>query len=112
MPEREMHLVEPAVRFIDAVLGLILGDLRVRIGGEECRENHLVGIRTSHWERVTHDRPLRLTIKAEHFSQIMHKARENEPARMAVLANRLGSLQKVLDPDTDLSQIEHLLQTS
>src|SRR2546429_5701074 len=75
MPEREMHLVEPAVRFIDAVLGLILGDLRVRIGGEECRENHLVGIRTSHWERVTHDRPLRLTIKRseEHTSELQSR---------------------------------------
>src|SRR5215472_12007260 len=97
MPEREMHLVEAAVRFVDAVLGLVLGDLRVRIGSKEFRENHLSGIRTSHWEGVTYDRPLRLTIKAEHLSQVMHKAGENEPTRMAILANRFGSLQQVLD---------------
>src|SRR3989475_11871447 len=86
--EREVDLIEAAVRFVDAILGLVLGNLAIGIGGKEFRENDLIRVSTADREGIAYYGPLRLPIQAEHFSKIVHKAGENEPARMTILANR------------------------
>src|SRR2546425_83271 len=35
MSKREVDFIEPAVRFVDAILGLVLGDLAIRVGSKE-----------------------------------------------------------------------------
>src|SRR5712692_11880249 len=99
--KREMNLIEPAVRFVDAIIGLVFGNRAIGIGGKEFRKNDLLRESASDRERITHYGPLGLPIKAEHFPEIVHKTGQNEPARMTILANRFGGLQQVLD----LSQI-------
>src|SRR5215472_17093014 len=77
--ERKMYPIEPAARSVNALLGLILRDVRVRIGSKKLWKHHLVRIRASHRKRVTNHGPLRLAIEAEHFPQVVQKSRQNEP---------------------------------
>src|SRR5215467_9666780 len=94
--KREMDVVEAAVRFIDAVLGLIASDFAVGVGREKFRENDFAGIGTAHWKRIAHYSPLRLAVKTQHLAEVVHEAGEYEPARMAVFADRFGGLQQML----------------
>src|SRR5262252_5177086 len=64
VPEGKMNFVEAAVRFVDSVLGLILGNLAVRVGREEFGENNIAGVSAADREGVAHNGPLRLTVKA------------------------------------------------
>src|SRR5215475_12049919 len=97
MSEREMNVVESAIRFVNAAFGLIPADFAVRVGGEKFRKNNLLGISTAHGKRISDHGPLRLAVKTQHFPEIVDEAGENEPARMAVFANCFGGLQQVLD---------------
>src|SRR6516162_1410964 len=63
--EGEMDVVESAVRFVDAVLGLVLWDIAVGAGGAEFRENNFAGVGTTYREGVADHGPLRLTIETE-----------------------------------------------
>jgi len=95
--EGEMDVVESAVRFVDAVLGLVLWDIAVGAGGEEFRENNFAGVGTTYREGVADHGPLRLTIETEDFAEVVEESGEDEPAGMAVLANRFGRLQEMFD---------------
>ena len=46
---------------------------------------------------VADDGPLRLAEQAQHLAEVVDEAGEDEPARLAVGANGLGRLQRVLD---------------
>src|SRR5258708_37662651 len=74
MSKREMDLSEPAVRFVDAILGLVIGDLGIRVGGTEFWENDLIRVSTAGREAIAHHCPLVFPIQPEHFSKIMCKA--------------------------------------
>src|ERR1700730_16794883 len=97
MTEREVNLVEPAVLFVDAILGLVVGHPAVRVGRKKFRENDLIRVSTTDRERAAHDCPLGFAIQTEHFSKIMHKSGKDEPARMTILANCFGGLKEMLD---------------
>src|SRR5467141_1837361 len=60
--KREVHLIEPAVRLVNAILGLVRRNLAIGVGGKEFRENHLVGILAPDRERVAYYCPLWLAI--------------------------------------------------
>ena len=47
MSKREVDLVEPAVLFVDAIFGLVVGDLTVRVGGKEFWEDDLIRVSTT-----------------------------------------------------------------
>src|SRR6266699_2297473 len=95
--KREMDLIEPAVRFVDAIIGLVFGNRAIGIGGKEFRKNDLLRESASDRERITHYGPLGLPVETEHFAEIVHKTGQNEPARMTILANRFGGLQEMFD---------------
>jgi len=95
MSKREVDFVEPAVSFVNAIFGLVAGDLAVRVGGKEFWEDDLIRVPTTDRKGIAHDRPLRFSIQAEHLSKIMHKASENEPAWMTILANCFGGLKEM-----------------
>lgn len=95
--ERKMNFIEAAIRFVDAIFGLILRNFAVGVGGEEFGENDVRRISAADRERIAHDGPLRLPVKAKNFSEIMQKTGEDKPARITIFANCFGSLQQVLD---------------
>src|SRR6266478_386955 len=92
--KREVHVIQPAVRLVDSILRLILGLAAVGIRGKEFRKNNLIGVRASGGERIAYYSPLRLPIQTEDLSEIVQKARENEPPGMPILADRFRSLQQ------------------
>src|SRR6266702_3749325 len=94
--KRQVNVIQPAVRLVDPILCLILGLAAVWICGKEFRENHLLRVRAPGGERIAYHGPLWFPIQAEHLSKIVQKTGENEPPRMAVLANRFRGLQQVL----------------
>ena len=73
------------------------GDLAVGIVPEELGEDDLVGVAAADRERVADDRPLRLAEEAEDLAQVVDQPGQDEPAGMAVGADRLGGLHQVLD---------------
>src|SRR5260370_12017094 len=79
MSKREVGLVEPAVRFVDAILGLVLGDLAIRVGGKEFRENDLIRVSTAGREGISHHGPLALPLPAAHFSKTLYQTRQDRP---------------------------------
>ena len=72
-------------------------DLAVGVGRQEFAEHDLVGVGAAHREGIAHDGPLRLAEQAQHLAEVVNQARQHEPARMPVAANRFGRLQQVLD---------------
>src|SRR5579859_1771552 len=64
VPKRKMYFVETAVRFVDAIFRLILGNFAVGIGGEKFREDDVVRISAADGESVAHDSPLRFAVQA------------------------------------------------
>src|SRR5262249_51451494 len=97
MAKGEVDLVETAIGFVDAIFRLVLTNLAVWVGRKKFRENNLVGVSATNRERITHYGPLRLPIQTKNFSKIVQKARENEPAWMAILSNGFGRLEEMLD---------------
>src|SRR5580704_4127068 len=97
MSKREVDLIEPAIRFVNTILGLVAGNLAIRVGGKEFWENDLIRVSAGDREGIAHHCPLGLPIQAEHFSKIMYKASENEPTRVTILANCFGGLKEMFD---------------
>ena len=48
-------------------------------------------------ERISDDRPLRLTEQAENLAEIVHEAGDDEPPGLARRTDRFGGLEGVLD---------------
>src|SRR5437763_16998391 len=59
-------------------------------------KNNTIGPRTADWKRIPNDGPLRLPIKAKNFAKIVNEACQNEPARMAIAADLLRSLEQMI----------------
>ncbi len=94
---RQMHVVKTTMWFVNAIFGVELRIVRIRIGGEKFGVHDFIRKRATNRIRVAHDRPLRLIPFTEHFAEIVNEPGENKPARMPVLANRFGGLQGVND---------------
>src|SRR5438445_13623694 len=96
MSKREVLAIDDAVRFVDAILGLVIRNRAIRVGGEELRKKDLIRVSAADGEGIADYGPLGLAIEAEHFSKIVQKAGENEPARMTIVANSPCGLQEEL----------------
>src|SRR5260370_24126551 len=86
--KREVHVIQSAVRLVNPILRLVFGLAAIWICGKEFPENHPLRVRAPSVERIAYYGPLWFPIEAEHLSKVVQKAGENEPPRMAVLANR------------------------
>ena len=75
----------------------VVGHFAIRVVGEELVEDDLLGEPAADRKGVADDRPLRFAEQAEDLSEVMDQAGEDEPARVAVVADRLGGLQQVFD---------------
>src|ERR1700686_3922780 len=77
VPEGHMHVIETAVRLVDAEASLILRVVAIGVCLEISRKDDGIGVSAAGWESVAHDPPLRLAIKAQYLAQIVHKARHD-----------------------------------
>src|SRR5207244_10638674 len=73
MSKREVHAIETAVRFVDAILGLVIRNRAIGVGGEEFRKNDLIRVSAADGEGIADYGPLGLAIEAEHFSKIVDR---------------------------------------
>ena len=96
MPPRQIHVLSRSSAHTCRTW-FDIGPAAVGIRGEKLGKNDLVGVSATDRECVTDHRPLRLAIQAEHFAEIVHKTGEHKPARMPILANRLGCLEQMFD---------------
>src|ERR1700676_1082209 len=68
MAEGHVDIFQAAVRLVDSVLGLIFGNISVRVGLEVFGKDNLIGPGATDWECVADNTPLRFAIEAEAFS--------------------------------------------
>ena len=92
-----MDLIQSATFLVNPRACLVARVLRVGIGLEEILEHDAVRIGAADGKGVAHHGPLRLAVEAKHFAEIVNETGENEPARLAVLANLFGGLQQVFE---------------
>src|SRR5690348_16205047 len=62
MPKGKVDLIESTVRLVDSILGLVVSDFAIRVGGEEFRKDNLIRVGAAHGEGVTHHCPLGLAV--------------------------------------------------
>jgi len=93
MSKRKVDIIEPTARFVNAILGLVRRNLIIRVDGKEIPGKRLGPSMRSRQETY---RPL-LPTEAPHISKELFrgraKARQDEPARMTILANRFSGLK-------------------
>src|ERR687888_988645 len=97
-----MQGIESAPLFVYPRRRLIDGVLIIGIVLEQIRINDPIRVSATDGKGIADDCPLRLAEETQHFAQIVDKPGQNEPARMAILANGLGGLERVID----LAQID------
>jgi hypothetical protein len=95
--EGHVDVLETAVGLVNAGFGLVLGDIAIGIIGEVLGEDDVGRPGASDGEGVADDAPLGFAIQAEAFAEVVEKADEDHPARMAVATDRFRCLEKVLD---------------
>src|SRR3954471_4893684 len=96
MSPRHRDIVQSTALLIYAQPALKLRLICIGVVSEELVKNDLVGPGAAHRECIPDDRPLRLPIETEDFSEIVNEAGEDEPPRMPIFPDLLGGLQQVI----------------
>jgi len=92
-----VYILEATVGLINAIFGLVLRNVAVGVVGEVLVEDDVGGPGAADGEGVAYNAPLRLTIEAETFAEVVEKADEDHPARVAIATDGFGCLEQVLD---------------
>lgn len=93
------HIVHANTRLVDAELGLVDLVVVILVVLEGFRaEDDTVVKGTAHWECVSHDIPLAVgTEEEQQLSKIVDQTDELHPARLAIFAKSLCSLQQMCE---------------
>ena len=97
VPEAHVHVLEAAIRLVDSVFRLVLGHIAVGVVGEVLMKDDVAGPGAADGEGVADNAPLRFTVKAKAFTEVVEEADENDPSGMTVTADGFGCLEQVLD---------------
>lgn len=99
---REHDVIKTTVGRVDAELGVEVGVDSIRVSlGKALRVDDLVRESTTNGESVANNVPLSLSLelgKEKHqLAKVMDEASELHPSRLAIAANSLSRLEKMLD---------------
>jgi hypothetical protein len=89
---RQMNLIKPAARLVNAAGRLQSGIIEVGVFFEEFGIDHLIGVCAADGERIADNGPLWLTEETEYLSQVVNQSGQNEPTRLAVAPHGFGDL--------------------